>query len=290
MFRKLENIEELRLKCQTRPEKVTLKLSKYLYRPISIYLTYIFLKLNISANMITFLSLIISFLGSYFIILDNTNNISIGLFCFWFFYLLDFCDGEVARYNKSNSLSGHFFELIAHYIVNILFFFSLAITFYLSTNNFYFLIFGVLGVIGDNLIKLKDAIIWQTICIENLRLTKRNDQSENIDKYEVSLKDTEENLTIKASTKKNKFFYYLKKNFLLSHFFANAIYLPFFLVSLFILIFSWSIIVLQILFIYTCIINILLGGKVIFDVLRYKKTEKTYKKFFNSSDKIDFNL
>ena len=33
----------------------------------------------------------------------------------------------------------------------------------------------MLGLVGDVLIKLKDAIIWQTICIENLRLFKRND-------------------------------------------------------------------------------------------------------------------
>ena len=71
----------------------------------------------------------------------------IGCFSFWFFYILDFCDGEVARYNNSNSLTGHFFELIAHYIVNILFFLSLGITFYLITNNFYYLIFCGLGII-----------------------------------------------------------------------------------------------------------------------------------------------
>ena len=41
MFRKIDNISDLRLKCQERPEKVNLKLSKYLYN-ISIYITNIF--------------------------------------------------------------------------------------------------------------------------------------------------------------------------------------------------------------------------------------------------------
>ena len=122
MFRKIENIENLRKKCQTRPEKVDLKLSKYFYRPVSIYLTYIFLKLNFSANTITLISILVTLLGSLLIIFGGISNIVLGLFCFWLFYLLDFCDGEVARYNNANSLSGHFFELIAHYVVNILFF------------------------------------------------------------------------------------------------------------------------------------------------------------------------
>ena len=42
----------------------------------------------------------------------------------------------------------------------------------------------MLGLIGDVLIKLKDAIIWQTICIENLRIFKRNDYSKNEKEYQ----------------------------------------------------------------------------------------------------------
>ncbi len=290
MFRKIDNIENLRKKCQTRPEKVDLKLSKYFYRPVSIYLTYIFLKLNFSANTITLISVLVTLFGSLLIILGGISNIVLGLFCFWLFYLLDFCDGEVARYNNSNSLSGHFFELIAHYVVNILFFCSLAITFYLYTENIFYFIFGVLGLVGDVLIKLKDAIIWQTICIENLRLFKRNDYLKNEKEYQVFFGNSNASQEELNKKNKNKFFTFLKKNIFLSHFFANAMYLPFFIVSLSIMIFSMNLIILEILFIYTCCINIILGIKVTINTIKQKKTEKTYNKFFNSKDKIDFNL
>jgi hypothetical protein len=149
---------------------------------------------------------------------------------------------------------------------------------------------GVLGLIGDVLIKLKDAIIWQTICIENLRLLKRNDYSENEKEYQVFFRNSNPSQKELNKKNKNKFFTFLKKNIFLSHFFANAMYLPFFIVSLIIMLFSLNLIILEILFIYTCCINVILGIKVIFNTINQKKTEKTYNKFFNSKDKIDFNL
>ena len=197
---------------------------------MSIYLTYIFLKLNFSANIITLISILVTLLGSLLIILGGIGNIVLGLFCFWLFYLLDFCDGEVARYNNSNSLSGHFFELNAHYVVNILFFCSLAITFYLYTENIFYFIFGVLGLVGDVLIKLKDAIIWQTICIENLRLFKRNDYLKNEKEYQVFFGNSNASQEELNKNKiKIKFLLFLKEKYFLSHFFANAMYLPFLL-------------------------------------------------------------
>lgn len=290
MFKKIENISELRVKCQQRPEKVNLKLSKYFYRPISIYITYLFLKLNITANSVTLLSVLTAFIGSFFILLGGMVNLTIGFFCFWFFYLLDFCDGEIARYNNSNSLTGHFFELIVHYIVNILFFLSIGIKLYILTNNFYYLLFATLGVIGDNIIKLKDAVIWQTICIEKLRLSNRNDTyKEKEDKYHVNIENIQKK-NIELNKEKNLIFQFLKKNILLSHFFANAIYLPFLITSLITLMFSLSLIFLKFLFFYTCIINIIISIKLLFETIKNNKAEKIFIKFFKTEEKIDFNL
>jgi hypothetical protein len=288
MLKKIESISKLRSKCQQRPEEVNLKLSKYFYRPISIYLTYFFLKLNISANSITLLSILVTFFASFFLLSGGIINLTIGFFFFWLFYLLDFCDGEVARYKKKNSLTGHFFELIAHYIVNILFFLSVGVSFYLSTNNIYFIIFSGLGVIGDNIIKLKDAIIWQTICVEQLRLTNRSGKSNSRqDPYKVDIfyKNNKQKIKIK-----NIFFEFLKKNIFLSHFFANAIYLPFLLLSIITLTLSLNLLYLEILFFYTCLINIVLGIKVIYDAIKNKKTEKNFIKFFKTKNKMNFNL
>ena len=55
---------------------------------------------------------------------------------------------------------------------------------------------------GDNVIRLKDAIIWQTICIEKLRLTNRNDtlNLEN-NNYKVNINKIE-NEELKVKKKK----------------------------------------------------------------------------------------
>ena len=57
-------------------------------------------------------------------------------------------------------------------------------------------------------------------------------------------------------------------------------YLPFFIVSLSIMIFSMNLIILEILFIYTCCINIILGIKVTINTIKQKKTEKNIQQIF----------
>ena len=104
--------------------------------------------------------------------------------------------------------------------MNILFFCSLAITFYLYTENIFYFIFGVLGLVGDVLIKLKDAIIWQTICIENLRLFKRNDYLKNEKEYQVFFGNSNASQEELNKKNKNKFFNFLKKIIFLSHLFC----------------------------------------------------------------------
>lgn len=290
-LRKIEGIQELRNICQDRPEKVVFLTSKYLYRPLSIYLTYFFLKLRFSANFVSFLSIISAFIGSLFLITANINLIPFGYFFFWFFYLLDFSDGEVARYNKTNSLTGHFIELIAHYIVNILFFMSSAYFLVIYTGHDYIYIFAIFGLIGDVLIKVKNPIIWQVVVVEHLRLNSRM-RDKSTTKYEVNTEYknyvNKKKLPLKARNIFISLFYFIKKNILLGHYTANAIFIPFFLASLLSLILS--IYVLILLYIYTCIINTILGFKVIYDTIAKNKSERSYNSLFDTKEDIDFNL
>ena len=128
-------IKELREKCQPRPEIVQYWMSKYVYRKISIYFTWLFLKLRFSANFVTLLSLIPGIIGFIFLSTGDKHGYLIGSFMMGLFLLIDFCDGEVARYNNDNTMTGLFIELVCHYIVNFFIYFGLTIGLYRNYEN-----------------------------------------------------------------------------------------------------------------------------------------------------------
>ena len=99
-----------------------------LSRRISIILSYYILnKINISANFVSFFSIIISIVCSLFFI---NSNFLIGsiLACFW--NVLDNVDGELARLQKSSSNFGAFLEKINSNIFYMILFPSISIGLY----------------------------------------------------------------------------------------------------------------------------------------------------------------
>jgi len=83
------------------------------YRRFSIYFTKICLKIGISANQATLLSLISALVGGFFLIF--ANNILYLIISALFIILclvLDRVDGEIARYNKSASKFGRYFDFM----------------------------------------------------------------------------------------------------------------------------------------------------------------------------------
>ena len=273
-FRKIENIKDLKKKINNRPETVNFFTSNYIYRPISIYFTYIFLSLSISANTVTLLSIFSSIIGAGILLLAEVSLLPIGYFFFWFFYLLDFSDGDIARYNSSNSLTGHFLELLAHYIVNTLFFLSSGYAFFSLTGNAIFLLLSVIGLIGDILIKIKNPLIWQVVVVEYLRLNQRMAERSN---FAYNVDTNSRNNKVDAAIKKTvsnkqKIINFFKKYIFLGHYTANAIFIPFLLASIFANYVHLNIITY--LFAYTCLINIILGLKLVRDVIKHKKMKK----------------
>ena len=99
----------------------------YTGRLPSFYLTRIFLRLNISANQATYISLIVGLascvflaLGSYMLKLVGALMVNLG-------FVLDCVDGNIARYRKSFSPFGEFIDALVGYIVTAFLFMSLGI-------------------------------------------------------------------------------------------------------------------------------------------------------------------
>ena len=122
---KIESIKELRKKCQPNAE-ASLFIDK-IYRKISIYVTKLFLYTPITANQVTFLMMLVGILSAVFYIKGEYFYSLFAIFLFHIYILLDFVDGEVAKYRKQFTRRGAYLDLMSHIIINPLLIMGMAI-------------------------------------------------------------------------------------------------------------------------------------------------------------------
>lgn len=99
-------------------------------RKISYYPAWFFLRLGISANLVTGLSFAISLLGCTLIISGINWSMTIGALLLNIWAMLDYVDGQVARCSDSPSDYGRFLDFLVENVVAILMFTSVGIGVY----------------------------------------------------------------------------------------------------------------------------------------------------------------
>lgn len=109
-MKNIPKIKDLRALCQ--PSDLDICLYRKLFtRKISIYFTAVFLHLRFSANSVSILKGIIACLGSVLFALGRPLWYLIGALFLQLSFILDACDGEVARYTGTNvSAGGEFLD------------------------------------------------------------------------------------------------------------------------------------------------------------------------------------
>ena len=107
----MESISELREICQKGA-------ARDLYRPFSIYITKVFLYTPITANQTTGLFIVVGLIAIW-LFTDGIywKNVLAGAL-FLLYYILDYVDGEIARYRGSCLTSGVFLDLFGHALLN----------------------------------------------------------------------------------------------------------------------------------------------------------------------------
>ena len=90
-------LEKLRTICYRNEE---LFYYKFFARKISIYLSWILIKLNISANNVTIMGILFLLNGIYLFSLSTYLHSIMGAIFLQFWLIFDAIDGEVARYNN----------------------------------------------------------------------------------------------------------------------------------------------------------------------------------------------
>jgi phosphatidylglycerophosphate synthase len=115
-----ESIKELREICQATRENEFLQMSwfsKNCLRKVSIYFTKLFLLMKISANQATFIGLLMGIAAGIFLTFGSALFWIIGALLLYLFLVFDDVDGEIARYTKTASPRGAFWDATSGWIV-----------------------------------------------------------------------------------------------------------------------------------------------------------------------------
>ena len=127
-IRGMPSIKELRQLCQNSAESPSWRTQSWegkFNRIFSIYLTWIFIHLPITPNQITFLGVLFYLGGAGLFIYQDFKMRMIGLAMMFVSFILDACDGEVARYRKltkGGGAGGAYVEPLSHDIMYGFFF------------------------------------------------------------------------------------------------------------------------------------------------------------------------
>lgn len=140
-------------------------------RHFSIYISWMFVKLGFSANMVTLLMIILAIAGSAFLVPHVLwMNIS-GLFLLLLAEVFDAVDGEVARWNNQCSIKGRYLDLVSHVLCNSMLYVFCPLHLYFLTNKTIFLILGFVCYMENH------AILGLTYAYQIVRLSYQGKDS-----------------------------------------------------------------------------------------------------------------
>ena len=152
----VESLQELNKICQKpRYKEVGNWMARHIFREAALPVTWLLVHTPVTANQVTLLSLIIGVFGTICFASLADSFFLLGALCLQFWYLLDHVDGQLARYYKTASLSGRFFDFMTHQLIHGVILFALGVYVFRVTGHFFYLIWGFiasLGIIGFNII------------------------------------------------------------------------------------------------------------------------------------------
>lgn len=132
---KIEPISQLRDICQLPILENEGWYARNYARRVSIYLTRVLLYSRITANQVTISGIAMGISGSLLFLKAGYWINIIGAIFLHVWHLLDHCDGEIARYRKSSSGKGIFFDILSHNFVIFSIFLCISFRLYFSTQN-----------------------------------------------------------------------------------------------------------------------------------------------------------
>lgn len=139
---------------------------RYFNRKVSGYLSRLFIRLRLTPNMITILSMVIGLMGASAFALGTHQTGILGALLFQLSVIIDCCDGEVARLTFSESPFGQELDILADNVVHIAIFAGIALGSFIQgpwAMSALPLLCGIVAILANGL------SLW---CIQRIRFLK----------------------------------------------------------------------------------------------------------------------
>jgi phosphatidylglycerophosphate synthase len=114
----------------------------------AIFLSYLFAHTPITPNQLTMLSFVVGLAGAVLVQESDYETRLIGVLVWFLSYILDFCDGDVARYKNMKSEFGHWFEAVADRIKDVALFTATTLLAFRETRADWTIVVGLLALGG----------------------------------------------------------------------------------------------------------------------------------------------
>ncbi|KAA3596806.1 MAG: CDP-alcohol phosphatidyltransferase family protein [Calditrichaeota bacterium] len=235
----MESIKSLKDKIAKSSVSHYAPLHDVIVRKISVYFTWLLLLTPITANGTTVLQGIVGVIGAFLLIYPDYLLCVIGILLLQLGYILDCCDGEIARYYKTSSVNGVFLDLIGHEIVIPMMYFCISVGEFQRTGVIWFLLLGFSTAFWS--LRFDIAAMFQTI---NVLFAKSDNPSYSYEKLKTeSTSRATQQATQKPSFVRTLFRYPESMNVLtlllfLDWFIPNFLPLNLSLVSIFLIVFG----------------------------------------------------
>ncbi len=159
----VESLAELNKICQ-KPDYKT-KGNWYvrtILRDAALPTTWLLLHTQVTADQVTLISLAVSFVGMIFLSLPGTGTFLTGVVLLQIWYYLDHVDGQIARYRKTDCLTGRFLDFLTHHIVHTALFFALGFYCYAATESIFFVVWGFLSALAILVFNVMHDVKYKT--------------------------------------------------------------------------------------------------------------------------------
>lgn len=131
---------------------------------LAVYCTYVLAKTSLSANMATFIMLLIGLASGVAFYFDK---MLLGVILMQAWYLFDWIDGAIARLKNQCSKTGWYYDHLIHLINHPVFFVSIAAGLYRQTHLTYILIFGLTAAYA-HIVDVSASDTYMMVLFKNL--------------------------------------------------------------------------------------------------------------------------
>jgi len=177
-------LDEIKKKCSEERYFAYDSLQDRMFVPLALHLVWLFVRLGVSGNAVSWLSALVAVLGAFLLTSSDSLVILIGSFGYILWYLLDYVDGAVARFNGKGSVTGQYVDWIMHVIAHVAIIAGIAIGAMKSVGPWIYP-FAILGIVAAGLAYAKFSMAWFAICMEQQQRRASGHDVQNGAKTEI---------------------------------------------------------------------------------------------------------